>query len=181
MSYVALCIFPAADGLKKAYQLLIGLKEIHTVIPDIHVLQVIVVERVLHVQISYPQYYLYFRPSPVLEESSSTPRQASSLEWLMAILSYWQASSYSFLLLDTCFLNLFILLMASLTTGVTQETFTFPGFVLPICFLAALVIIVWNSSESSLRFFLNSMTFTEFIMHFLWHFPFLPALAENFM
>ena len=46
--------FPATDGLKKSYQLLIGQNEIHTVIPDIHVLQV-VVERVLHVQRSYSQ------------------------------------------------------------------------------------------------------------------------------
>ena len=40
MEYFVLYIFLAVDGLKKSYQLLIGLNEIHTVIPDIHVLQV---------------------------------------------------------------------------------------------------------------------------------------------
>ena len=39
-------IFPAAEELKKPYQLLIGLNEIHTMIPDIHILQVVVVEQV---------------------------------------------------------------------------------------------------------------------------------------
>ena len=48
--------FPAADGLKKSYQLLIGLNETHTMIPVIDVLQVVAVERVLHVQRFYPQY-----------------------------------------------------------------------------------------------------------------------------
>ena len=62
MNYItALYIFPAADGLKKSRQLLIGLNEIHTVIPEVvvvkHVLQVVVVERVLHLQRFYPQYY----------------------------------------------------------------------------------------------------------------------------
>ena len=42
--------FPAADRLKKSFQLLICMNETHTVIPDMHVLQVVVVERVLHVQ-----------------------------------------------------------------------------------------------------------------------------------
>ena len=60
MAHFVLYIFPAADGLKKSYQLLIGLNENHNLIPDIHVLQVVVVERV---QRSYPQYlkgkYLY--------------------------------------------------------------------------------------------------------------------------
>ena len=46
MAYSALYIFPAADRLKKSYELLIGLNKICTVIPDIHVLQVVAVERV---------------------------------------------------------------------------------------------------------------------------------------
>ena len=46
MAYFALCIFPAADRPKKSYKLWIGLNEIHTEIPDIHVLQVVVVEQV---------------------------------------------------------------------------------------------------------------------------------------
>ena len=50
MGYFVLYIFPVADELKKSYQLLIGLNEIHAVIPDTHVLQVVVVERVLLVQ-----------------------------------------------------------------------------------------------------------------------------------
>ena len=36
--------FPAADELKKSYQLLICLNKIHTVITDINVLQVVVVK-----------------------------------------------------------------------------------------------------------------------------------------
>ena len=43
IAYFALCIFPAADGLKKSYQLFTSLNKIHT---DIHDLQVFVVERV---------------------------------------------------------------------------------------------------------------------------------------
>ena len=45
LAYFVLYIFRAADGLKKTYQLLIGLNEIHTVIPDILVLQIVVVEQ----------------------------------------------------------------------------------------------------------------------------------------
>jgi len=52
--------------------------------------------------------------------------------------------------------------MASRTAGVTQETFPFPGFVLPTFFLAALVIIIWNSSDSYFRIFLNSIIFLVF-------------------
>ena len=44
MAYSALFIFPAAEGLKKSYQLLIGLNETHTVIQDLQVLQVVAVE-----------------------------------------------------------------------------------------------------------------------------------------
>ena len=46
MEYFALCIFPAADRLKKSYQMLIGLNEIYTVFPDIRILQAVIVERV---------------------------------------------------------------------------------------------------------------------------------------
>ena len=46
MASFALCIYPAADKLKKTCQLFIGMNEIYTVIPDIHVLQVVVVERI---------------------------------------------------------------------------------------------------------------------------------------
>ena len=46
MVYLVLSIFTVIDGLKNSYQLLIGMNEIHTVVTDIHVLQVIVVERV---------------------------------------------------------------------------------------------------------------------------------------
>ena len=45
IEYFAVCIFPASDQPKKSNQLLIGLNEVHTVIPYIYVLQVIVVER----------------------------------------------------------------------------------------------------------------------------------------
>ena len=48
--------FAGADGLKKTYKLVIGLNDMYTVILDIHVLQVTVVERVVHVQRSYQQY-----------------------------------------------------------------------------------------------------------------------------
>ena len=56
MAYFALCIFPATEGLKKSYQLLIGLNKIHFVIPDIHILQVVVVKQVYRVQRAYQQY-----------------------------------------------------------------------------------------------------------------------------
>ena len=48
--------FSCSWRTEKSYQLLIILNEVHTVIPDIHNLQVVVVEWVLHVQRCYPQY-----------------------------------------------------------------------------------------------------------------------------
>ena len=50
MEFCFLYIFPAADGLKKFISTVDRLNEIHTVIPDIHVLQVVVVERVLQIK-----------------------------------------------------------------------------------------------------------------------------------
>ena len=41
--------FPADDGLENSYQILIGLNELSTVIADIHVVQVVVVDLIPYI------------------------------------------------------------------------------------------------------------------------------------